>query len=60
MAISSKEALEDSGFYQAPIVTEIKLVSKFWLAEEYHQKYIQKGGTHHCSVSIEVLPKGKR
>lgn len=50
MAISSKEALEDSGFYQAPIVTEIKLVSKFWPAEEYHQKYIQKGGTHHCSV----------
>lgn len=30
--------------YSSPIVTEIKQSTKFWLAEEYHQQYLEKGG----------------
>lgn len=30
--------------YDSPIVTDIKLASRFFLAEDYHQQYLQKNG----------------
>lgn len=39
-----------AGKYGAPIVTEIVPASEFYPAEEYHQKYIQKGGDAACHV----------
>ncbi len=41
-ADASKEALEKSGKFQKPIATVILPASKFWPAEEYHQKYYLK------------------
>ena len=41
-AIASKEKLEKSGKYKKPIMTQIVLVSEFYKAEEYHQKYLEK------------------
>jgi peptide-methionine (S)-S-oxide reductase len=41
-AMKSKETLEKSGRFSKPIVTEIRTVSTFWPAEEYHQKYYCK------------------
>ncbi len=35
----SKQALEKSGHFQKPIVTEILPFTKFWRAEDYHQNY---------------------
>ena len=49
-AIASKATLKRSGVYHAPIVTEIRPAARFWPAEDHHQRYIQKGGTHHCNV----------
>ena len=49
-ARASKAALERSGVFRAPNVTEIRPAARFWPAEDYHQRYIQKGGTHHCNV----------
>lgn len=38
----SKEALEKSGRYQLPIVTELIKASQFYKAEDYHQDYYKK------------------
>jgi peptide-methionine (S)-S-oxide reductase len=42
LAEASKKALESSGRFQQPIVTEIAAVSPFYRAEEYHQDYYKK------------------
>jgi len=41
-AEKSKAALEKSGHFDKPIVTEILKFKKFWQAEEYHQDYYKK------------------
>ena len=43
----SKEAFQMAGVYQEPIVTEIAPAQKFYRAEEYHQRYLEKGGSCH-------------
>jgi peptide methionine sulfoxide reductase msrA/msrB len=42
LAEKSKEALEKSGRFNKPIVTEITKFTKFYEAEEYHQDYYKK------------------
>ena len=32
------------------IVTEINMTQPFWLAEDYHQQYDEKHGTHFCPI----------
>ncbi len=49
IARDSKDKLQKSGRFQAPIVTEITPATTFYKAEEYHQRYFEKhGGT--CSI----------
>lgn len=45
-AITSRDA--EQKLETAPIVTEIKPIGKFWLAEDFHQQYDQKTGTNSC------------
>lgn len=42
LAEASKRALEQSGRFQEPIVTEINPAAPFYAAEEYHQDYYTK------------------
>ncbi len=42
LAEESREELEKSGEFNSPIVTEIVMFSKFYMAEEYHQDYYKK------------------
>jgi peptide-methionine (S)-S-oxide reductase len=42
LAEASKKALEDSGRFKQPIVTEIVAATAFYRAEEYHQDYYKK------------------
>lgn len=43
-AEASKAALEASGRFKRPIVTEIVPAGPFYRAEEYHQRYLEKQG----------------
>jgi peptide-methionine (S)-S-oxide reductase len=42
LAEASKRALEQSGRFEQPIVTDINPATTFYPAEEYHQNYYQK------------------
>jgi peptide-methionine (S)-S-oxide reductase len=49
-ARTSKERLQSSGKFSRPIVTEITPASAFYLAEDYHQQYLEKRGLSHCHI----------
>ena len=45
-----KEALQATGQYTSPIVTELTPAGRFYVAEEYHQNYFQKKGLATCPL----------
>ena len=47
LALASKEELEKSGKFGQPVITSLLPVSKFYKAEEYHQKYYLKNAGHY-------------
>lgn len=47
-AEASKAALETSGTWKRPIVTQIEDAKTFYPAEEYHQQYLKKRGLGSC------------
>lgn len=49
-AVHSKKALEASGKFKRPIVTEVVIAPKFYIAEDYHQKYLAKRGLSSCHI----------
>jgi peptide-methionine (S)-S-oxide reductase len=50
IAEESKAKLEASGRFRKPIVTEVTQASTFYLAEDYHQRYLEKRGLATCHV----------
>jgi len=49
-AITSKDEREKSGRYRRPIVTEITPATEFYVAEDYHQQYLEKRGLSSCHI----------
>ena len=50
LAKASKEALQKSGRYARDIVTEVTPASEFYVAEDYHQQYLEKRGSASCRL----------
>ncbi len=49
-AEASRNALEKTGRFARPIVTQIEPAPPFYRAEEYHQRYLEKRGMSHCAI----------
>lgn len=53
IAEKAKEAANESGEWNAPIVTEVTAAAMFYPAEDYHQSYFElNGGQPYCSMVI--------
>ena len=50
VAEKSKQKIAESGKFNRPVVTQIEPAPKFWRAEEYHQRYLEKRGQSHCAI----------
>ena len=49
-AESSKEKIDKSGRFRRSVVTQVEAAPRFWRAEEYHQRYLEKRGQAHCAI----------
>jgi len=47
-------ALDKSGRFKKPIVTEVALAGPYYSAEEYHQKYSEKNGGGFCHAPLNA------
>ncbi len=56
-AQSYKEALDKSGAWDRPIVTEITPFSIFYPAEDYHQQYFEVNGSSNSYCQYVIQPK---
>ena len=54
IALASKEALEKSGAYKKPVVTEISPFTNFYPAEDYHKDYYDNNRSQpYCTFIID-------
>ena len=52
-----KAELDKSGAFNNPVVTEIKPLSEFYAAENYHQQYYENNGNNNPYCSMVIRPK---
>ena len=49
--------LAAEGVFSKPIVTEIAPATRFWPAEDYHQRYFERVGDRNPYCTMVVAPK---
>lgn len=49
-AEASLHEMQESGRFKNPIVTQIVPAGKFYIAEDYHQQYLEKRGLSSCHI----------
>lgn len=57
LPIIKAAVLEEQKKYSRPIVTEVLPLNGYYLAEEYHQKYLKKNPGGYCHVDFSSLPE---
>ena len=50
---ATKSKAEAQARFSKPIVTEITPASEFYIAEDYHQRYLEKRGLASCTVTLK-------
>ncbi|MCL1950357.1 MAG: peptide-methionine (S)-S-oxide reductase MsrA [Turicibacter sp.] len=53
--IIDKAVFKQQAYYDEPIVTETEPLKNYVLAEEYHQKYLEKNPGGYCHISFDSL-----
>ncbi|MCL2114986.1 MAG: peptide-methionine (S)-S-oxide reductase MsrA [Methanobrevibacter sp.] len=56
LAIINKVFKNEQKKYKKDIVTEIEPIDVFYIAEEYHQKYLEKNPEGYCHVDLSLIP----
>jgi peptide-methionine (S)-S-oxide reductase len=51
-------AAKESERIGTPVTTQVAPLGAFWKAEEYHQQYDEKTGTHACPMPRGIVPQG--
>lgn len=57
--IIQKSILELQKNYDKPIAIEVLPLMNYYLAEEYHQKYLDKNPNGYCHIGADKFEKGK-
>jgi peptide-methionine (S)-S-oxide reductase len=52
VAERSKAELDASGRYRKPVVTAVEPAQTFYVAEDYHQQYLEKQGRSSCTAAL--------
>jgi len=60
LALRYKKKLDASGAFNAPIVTEILPLTRFWVAEQYHQDYYELNKDKNPYCQAVIVPKIKK
>ncbi len=55
LAVIKEYVKEEQKKYDKPIVTEVKKLEHFYLAEAYHQDYLEKNPLGYCHIGFETL-----
>jgi peptide-methionine (S)-S-oxide reductase len=50
-AEKSRDELAATGRNRKPIATTIEDPAQFWMAEDYHQQYLEKRGQASCRIA---------
>lgn len=51
-ALASRDALQSAT--RRTVVTEVEPSGRFWAAEDYHQRYLEKQGRASCATTLRV------
>lgn len=52
-ARAALQALQASGVFRHPVVTQIEPAGDFYAAEEYHQQYLKKNPFGYCHINLQ-------
>ncbi|EGA90267.1 hypothetical protein GPDM_06118 [Planococcus donghaensis MPA1U2] len=58
-AVIDKVVAAQEARYDDPIVTEVEMLDHYYLAEEYHQDYLEKNPDGYCHVEFDTLEDQK-